>query len=220
MRTIKLLPAVALLVAGAAVPATAQAAETDAATQATAEYYTGQAYGVAASVGLLGSIVVPAQPDTGWISTSEDMTTDVDCTASLDAGVAALDVLCPSVTVDTASDTVVAETTIDNLEVNLFGTPPIAVQDLTTTATASCDAVSGKTDLKLWIGENEISVENPNASIAIPGGEIVVNQQVPSASGNGIAVTALVVKLNGLADVKVGHAEAAANNCMSAPPQS
>lgn len=220
MRTIKLLPAVALLVAGAAVPATAQAAEVDATTQAAAGFYTGQAYGIAASVDLLGSIVVPAQPDTGLVSTSEDLTTDVDCTASVDAIVASLAALCPSVTVDTASDTVVSQTTIEEASVDLLGTPPIVVEDLTVTAEASCEAVSGDTDLTLRIGDEVILVDDPNVAIEIPGGEVVVNQQVPTESGNGIAVTAVVVKLDGLAEVMVGHAEASAHDCITAPPES
>ncbi|MBL0888543.1 choice-of-anchor P family protein [Myceligenerans indicum] len=219
MRTIKLLPAVAMLVAGAAVPATAQAAETDATMQA-AEYYTGQAFGIAASVDLLGPIVVPAQPDTGAISTAVDLTTDTACTASVDAIVADVEALCPSVTVDTAAGTVVSETTIEGASVNLLGAPAIAIEDLTVTAAASCEKVSGDTDLTLRIGDQVILVDDPNVSIEIPGGEVVVNQQKPTDSGIGIDVTAVVVKLDGIADIEIGHAEAAAHGCLTAPPQS
>jgi hypothetical protein len=218
MRTIKLLPAVALLVAGAAVPATAQAAETDATMEAS--YYTGQAYGIAASVDLLGPIVLPAQPDTGVISTSEDLTTNVPCTASVNAIVATAAALCPSVTVDTAAGTVVSETVIEEASVNLLGTPAIVVEDLTVTAAASCEKVAGDVDLTLRIGNETILVDDPNVSIQIPGGEIVVNKQVPTATGIGIDVTAVVVKLDGLADIKIGHAKAAAHGCMTTPPES
>ncbi|GAB4085223.1 hypothetical protein GCM10028784_18530 [Myceligenerans cantabricum] len=214
MRMIKLLPAVALLVAATAAPA--QAAEAE------AEYYTGQAYGVSASVQvpLLGEITVPTQPDTGEISTSEDLVTDTPCTAAVDAVVLDLAALCPSVVVDTATDTVTAETTIEEASVNLLGTPAIVVEDLTVTAASSCEQVSGDVDLTLRVGDEVILVDDPNVEIQIPGGEIVVNRQVPAEMGTGIEVTAVVVKLAGLADIEIGHAESAAHGCVTAPPES
>ncbi|RPF21829.1 choice-of-anchor P family protein [Myceligenerans xiligouense] len=216
MRMIKLVPALALLVAGAAVPATAQAAETGATAQA--DYYSGQAYG--AAVDLLGAVVLPAQPDTGKVSTSEAMTADAGCTASVESSLLDAGVLCPSVTVDPAAGTVVSETTIEEASVNLLGVPAIVVEDLTATAAASCDSVSGDVDLTLRIGNETILVDDPNVGIQIPGGEIVLNKQVPTDMGTGIAVTAVVVKLNGLADITIGHAEASAHGCMTAPPVS
>ncbi|MBE1875804.1 choice-of-anchor P family protein [Myceligenerans pegani] len=216
MRMIKLVPAVALLVAGAAVPATAQAAQTDA--TAEAAYYSGQAYG--AAVDLLGAVVLPAQPDTGEVSTSEDLVADAGCTASVESSLLDAGVLCPSVTVDTAAGTVVSETTIEEASVNLLGVPAIVVEDLTATATASCEKVSGDVDLTLRIGNETILVDDPNVSIQIPGGEITVNKQVPTETGIGLAVTAVVVKLDGLADITIGHAEASAHGCMTTPPES
>ncbi|WP_460704020.1 choice-of-anchor P family protein [Myceligenerans halotolerans] len=218
MRMIKLVPVVALLVGSAVVPATAQAIEGEATAEAAAEYYNGQAYG--AAVDLLGAVVLPAQPDTGEVSTSEDVVVDPGCTVSVESSLLDAGVLCPSVSVDTATDTVVSETTIEEASVNVLGTPAIIVEDLTATAVASCDRVSGDVDLTLRIGNETILVDDPNVAIQIPGGEIVVNKQVPTEMGTGIAVTAVVVKLDGLADITIGHAEASAHGCMSTPPES
>lgn len=214
IRSIKLLGAVALLAAGSLVAAPAQAAGTDVA-PASAGNYTGQAYGVAATVylPLLGPLVVAPQPNTGKIDTWQDHATDVDCTARVDAIVLEAGVLCPSVVVDTSAGTSVARTTIEEVSVDLLGVPAIVVEDLTATAASSCDGATGDVDLTLRVGGETILVDDPNVSIAIPGGKIIVNRQVPSDDGKGIAVTAVVVKVAGLADVKIGHAESAVHWC-------
>ncbi|WP_344104460.1 choice-of-anchor P family protein [Myceligenerans crystallogenes] len=214
MRSIKLLPVVALLAAGGLVAAPAQAAESEVG-PAAAGYYTGQAHGISATVELplLGPIVVAPQPNTGEIETSQSLATDVDCTAEVSAIVLDAAVLCPSVVVDAAAGTSVAKTTIEEVSLNLLGVPAIVVEDLTATAASSCDGATGDVDLTLRVGDEVILVDDPNLSIEIPGGEIVVNRQVPAAEGTGIEVTAVVVKLEGLADIEIGHAESAVHYC-------
>lgn len=214
MRWIKLLPAVALAAAGTMVSAPAQASGDDVA-PSSASYYSGQAYGISATVELplIGPIVVPVQPDTGLVESSTSMTTDVDCTASVDAIVLEANVLCPSVDIDAEAGTVVSQTTIEDLSLNLLGQPAIVVEDLTATAESSCNGATGDVDLTVRIGDEVILVDDPNLEIQIPGGQIVLNQQIPAEDGTGISVTALVVQLEGLADIKVGHAESAAHGC-------
>lgn len=214
MRSIKLLPAVAMLAAGTLVAAPAQATTGDV-SASSASYYSGQAYGVAAFVDLplLEPIVVEPQPDTGMIESSTDLTTDVGCTAEVTSSILDAGVLCPTVTVDTAEGTVVAESVIEEASVKLLGVPAIVVEDLTATAASSCDGATGDVDLTLKIGNETILVDDPNVAINIPGGEVVVNKQVPTEDGTGIAVTAVSVQLEGLADITIGHAESAAHGC-------
>lgn len=51
----------------------------------------------------------------------------------------------------------------------------------------------------------------PNQTIAIPGGQVVINEQVSSSNGIGIAVSALHVRVAGVADVVIGSASADAS---------
>jgi hypothetical protein len=108
-------------------------------------------------------------------------------------------------------DTATASATVATVQL-LSGL--VTADELTATATATDDASgvvtttgsSSFTNLRV----SGVLIANPaaNTTITLPLGTVVINEQVPTAGGDGIAVNALRVTLTGGLQVVVGHAAA------------
>jgi hypothetical protein len=85
---------------------------------------------------------------------------------------------------------------------------------LTTTATATCDALTGSTSLTLTIGGVDTPVPDaPNTVIDLAGGlQLTINEQVQDEDG--ITVTGVRLTVAGTdTEIVLGYATAAAHHC-------
>jgi hypothetical protein len=188
------------------------------ASEATAEvkiqYVTGRAYGLSAQVPVLVlPITIAPTPDTGAVRTAEATSVAPACAQNLSAIVLTADALCADVTTTTGPSTSTAKATVAKAAVGLPGLPVIEVSGVTATSTSTCEASTGKTDLKLTIAGTPVTVpDTPNYAIDLgAGAKIVVNEQTRTATG--LTVNALHITALGGADVVVASSTSAAHNC-------
>jgi hypothetical protein len=179
------------------------------------EYYTGRAYGLQANVNLLVLPVdLPPQPDTGEIRTAAAMNTDVPCTAAVNAIVLDAEAVCAEVATTLAPGTVTATSSVEQASIGLPGLPVIDIAGLTTTATGTCDALTGSTSLTLTIGGIATPVRaTPNTVIDVAAGvRLTINEQV--RSDNGITVTGVRLSVDGTdTEIVLGYSTAAVHHC-------
>ncbi|MCD0445832.1 Ig-like domain-containing protein [Glycomyces sp. A-F 0318] len=179
------------------------------------EYYTGRAYGMEATIDLLVlPVEVPSQPDTGELRTAAAATTEETCTAQITAVVLTLEAICASATTTLTPGTITTVASTEHATIGLPGLPVIDIAGLTTTATATCEAVTGSTSLTLSIGGVATPVPTtPNTVIDIAAGvRLTLNEQVHT--GNGITVTGARLNVAGTdTDVVLGYSTAAVHHC-------
>lgn len=207
--------------ATASVPATAvfaggsAFAGSDDETTVKLEHYTGRSYGLKATVDLLVLPVnVAAQPDTGNVRTATETSTSVPCTTAIAAIVVRVETLCPTVNTKLAPGTITSTSTVEHASIGLPGLPVIDIAGLATTATATCDELTGSTSLTLRIGGVGTPVPTePNTVIDLAAGvRLTVNEQVRSDSS--ITVTGARLSVAGTdTDIVVGHSTAAVHHC-------
>ena len=115
-----------------------------------------------------------------------------------------------------------AEASLATVNTTVAGVP-ISAQFVMARAEASCNggtaSVSGSSQLVDLVinGQPIVVAGTPNQTVSIPGGQVVINEQTSSASGNSgeITVNALHIVVNGVADVIVAsaHADILCKNC-------
>jgi hypothetical protein len=108
-----------------------------------------------------------------------------------------------------------AEASVANLNLTVGGNT-IGADFLMARATAACEpggpTVSGSSEIVALVinGQAIVVTGQPNQTIALPIGYVVINEQTSSEQGNtgDITVNALHVVVNGVADVVIAHAHA------------
>jgi hypothetical protein len=168
---------------------------------AAAQTVTGQARAVQAAT-ILGTTTLADTGTLGSIADSRDATLDTGRVASLVKG----EVL-RAVTVGWA-DQVASEASLANVTMTVAGTgisAGVALARVLATQNAPAAASSSVGDLAV----NGLPVQvtgEPNQAVAIPGGRIVINEQIVSPTGT--TVNALHVTVRGVADVVIASATA------------
>lgn len=181
--------------------------------------YSGQATAVRAEV--LG--VTTVLSDTGPLPSSGGSLSASQASATI-PGLLTAGVLTANAT--GAGDQSHADSSVANLALTVAGNT-ITADVLTSEATASCGpegpAITGGSQvLNLVVNGTPIVVTGaPNQTIPLPGGtgQIVINEQQSSVSGNSadLTVNALHVTVTGIADVVIAHSHADVV-CGAAPP--
>src|SRR6266568_4827884 len=185
--------AVVLLLAGLlAWPATAQSP--------TASMVTGQGVAVQATVfGILGTATTTALADTGVIGATnleQDVGQDTGSVASL----LSADVLSSSTY--SYADQVDSVSSLGDLNLNV-GSVSITADSVM----AEASQVLGAPGSGSSFVDNLAVNGDPNQTVAIPGGQMVINEQTISSTGSAV-VNALHVTVNGVADMVIASATA------------
>ena len=103
---------------------------------------------------------------------------------------------------------------------NLDGETEIRICGINASATASCNGKSAESEVEcLWIGDEcpDITGE-PNQVINVPGGTLVLNEQIETS--NDITVNAAHLTLNDGTELILGTARAGVTGCDVVPVQS
>lgn len=190
------LAAVALTLAGLLVWPTASSAQT----------VTGQASAVQATVlGLLGTATTTTLSNTGTLGGTSDARDASQLTGSVPSLLNA-EVL-HAVTIGWP-DEVDSEAALGNLNLTVAGVGITADSAMARASSVLGGAGSGSSTIGgLSINGTPVNVTgDPNQTVAIPGGQMVINEQRVSPSG--ITVNALHVIVNGVADVVIATATA------------
>jgi hypothetical protein len=143
------------------------------------------------------------------------MNTDVPCAAAVTAIVLNAEAVCAEVATTLAPGTVTATSTVEETSIGLPGLPMIGVSELTTTATGTCDALTGSTSLALTIGGVTTLVpQAPNTVIDLTGGlRLTINEQIQG--DNSITVTGVRLTVEGTdTEIVLGCATAAVHQCV------
>jgi hypothetical protein len=186
---------------------------------------TGRAYGLTATLGLLGnapSTLLGPLPDTGAISTTESTTTAPAC-ISVPAGLITVHALCDSVATHAFTSRVAANSTLADLSITVPGLPVIALRGVKAWSTISCGSTHGTTTiayLKIG-GKNVISRKTTfsnGTTIAVGPVKIVIDETTRtgppsrSRSVNAVHISADVPNVADL-DVIVSSASAGVTDC-------
>jgi hypothetical protein len=177
------------------------------------EYMTGRAYGVSASLPLLG---VAPTPDTGVVRTAFATTTAPPCTAGVDAVVLSASGLCPKVVTTIAPGSVTATSTVSDVTIGLLGLPVIELSGVTATSTSDCASATGSAQVTVTVAGQPVTVPTrPNSVVDLAGGvRLVVDEQVPAADADhGLTVNAVHLTAAGGVDVVVGSTTSGSHNC-------
>jgi hypothetical protein len=168
-----------------------------------AQSVSGQAAAVQATVyGLLGNTVL-GLANTGALSSADDSLQASQLSGNL---FGALTAEVPRATTIGLGDQVASQASLANLALNIAGSS-IGADFLIAQATAATNgALTGSASLtNLALNGMPVPVSGaPNQTLAIPGGTMVINEQLASAAG--IVVNALHVTVIGVADVVIGSA--------------
>ncbi len=192
--------AVVLLLAGLlAWPATAQSP--------TASMVTGQGVAVQATVfGILGTATTTALADTGVIGATnleQDVGQDTGSVASL----LSADVLSSSTY--SYADQVDSVSSLGDLNLNV-GSVSITADSVMAEASQVLGAPGSGSSFVDNLAVNGVPIAvtgDPNQTVAIPGGQMVINEQTISSTGSAV-VNALHVTVNGVADMVIASATA------------
>ena len=182
---------------------------------------TGRAFGAAATlISPLGNLTVPPNPDTGFVSTTMASTTTTPCTASL-AGPVSAHVLCANVTTTLGPPTSKATASIADATVGTGLTPLIQLTTIAASSTTSCaGSVGNATVATLKINGMPIAVApGPNTVIPLPGGSIIINEQIASAGTLTVNAVHVHLKEDGLltVDVILASATSDIHRCATTP---
>ncbi len=178
-------------------PATAQSP--------TASTVTGQATGVQATVfGILGTATTTVLSDTGAIGAinqEQDVSQDTGSVASLFTA----DVLSSSTY--SYADEVDSVSSLGDLNLSVGGVSITAdsVMAKASQLLGAPSSGSSSVDNLAINGVPIVVTGNPNQTIPIPGGQVVINEQTTSQNGTTV-VNALHVTVNGVADVVISAA--------------
>jgi len=157
-------------------------------------------------LGILGTAMTTALADTGTLATANNA-----MDASMLAGgiPAALSAETLSASTISWPDEVDSEASLGNLSMTVAGVGITADFVRAQASQVSGAAGSGSSTLtNLVINGTPIAVSGaPNQAIAVPGGQIIINQQAISSTGAAV-VNALHVVVTGVADVVVASATA------------
>ncbi|MFJ5992758.1 choice-of-anchor P family protein [Lentzea sp. NPDC092896] len=166
-------------------------------------HLTGRGFGLS---GKAAGLTVAPTPDTGEVRTAKAATTAPPCAATVSAPVGAW-ALCTSVTTTLAPGTSTTRTSVAELGISL-----VALRDVVATSRSACGTTTGNVTIgALTVAGVAVPVATaPNTTISLPGGKIVINEQVPVPGG--LKVNGAHITLPGV-DLVVSSATSAIHNC-------
>jgi len=111
----------------------------------TGQTLSGRAYGLSATVTLLGLPLInrPPTPDTGEIATTLDSSTSVPCVATL-SGPLSAHALCASVTTTAFPGGSTAVASVADVSLSVATLPHVKIGAVHSTSTTSCDGSTGR----------------------------------------------------------------------------
>jgi hypothetical protein len=166
-------------------------------------HMTGRGFGVSGRA--LGLTVAPT-PDTGEVRVARATTTAPPCTATVSAPLNAW-ALCTSVVTTLAPGTSTTRTSVAELGIGV-----VALRDVVATSRSTCGGATGTVTIgALTVAGLPVTVTTaPNTTIPLPGGKIVINEQVPAPGG--LKVNGAHITLPGV-DLVVSSATSGVHNC-------
>jgi hypothetical protein len=180
-----------------------------------------RAFGISAT----GLLPVAAQPDTGTVSTTGDVTTPPNCVLNYPSALLSANVMCVQAWTGSAATSspkrgALAGASLKTLTLAVPGVPVISVIGLAVTSGTQCDigskAVSTIATLRVGLtsvigGESNPA---PNTTIPLGVGTLILNEQkpVPGASA-GVTVNGLHLIVPGVTDLIVSSATSAMFDC-------
>ena len=178
----------------------------------TAQTLTGRAFGLRASVTLLGIplLTVPPRPDTGFVSTTSSSTTSTPCVATL-SGVVGAHALCANVTTVAFPSRSTATASVADATVAVLGVPTITLRVVASASTTTCAGSTGATTIDyLRVGSvvviSQPTQVAPNTGVDVGVVSLLLNEQIHFTSpDDGLTVNAVHIRVNtlGLAAVNV-----------------
>ncbi|MFI6097526.1 choice-of-anchor P family protein [Lentzea sp. NPDC051213] len=171
------------------------------------QHMTGRGFGLFGTVQMLGQgVTVPRTPDTGEVRTARATTTAPPCVASLTSPLGAR-ALCTSVITTLAPGTSTARTSVAEVGVGI-----VALRDVVATSRSTCGGATGNVTIgALTVAGLPVAITTaPNTTILLPGGKIVLNEQVPVPGG--LKVNGAHITLPGV-DLVVSSATSGIHNC-------
>ncbi|MFS8103574.1 Ig-like domain repeat protein [Lentzea alba] len=165
------------------------------------QHMTGRGFGLSGNA--LGLTVQPT-PDTGEVRVARATTTAPPCVANVSLGARAL---CTSVITTLAPGTSTARTSVAEVGIGI-----VALRNVVATSRSTCGGATGNVTIgSLTIVGLPVTVTTaPNTTIPLPGGKIVINEQV--AVPGGLKVNGARITLPGV-DVVVSSATTGIHNC-------
>lgn len=193
--------------ATATVPATATFAgdqfyePSQASTTVGLQHMTGRGFGLSGNA--LGLTVAPTS-DTGEVRVARATTTAPPCVANVSVGARAL---CTSVVTTLAPGTSTTRASVAEVGIGI-----VALRDVVATSRSTCGGATGNVTIgSLTVAGLPITVTTaPNTTIPLPGGKIVINEQVPAPGG--LKVNGAHITLPGV-DLVVSSATSGIHNC-------
>lgn len=171
---------------------------------------TGDAYGLEAT----GLLPIAKTPEAGPVSTTGSSSV-APCVLSIPGPISA-DVVCASVVTAPVPATSTAKASAADVKVNLLGLLPVievgAVQS--TSVTTCAGSTGGTTVASISVGGMPLTIPAnpaPNTTISLLGITLVLNEQIPTATG--LTVNAVHVKALGLVDAIVASSTSGVSGC-------
>lgn len=166
-------------------------------------HMTGRGFGLSGRA--LGLTVAPT-PDTGEVRVARATTTAPPCTATVSAPLNAW-ALCTSVITTLAPGTSTTRTSVAELGIGI-----VALRDVVATSRSTCGGATGTVTIgALTVAGLPVTVTTaPNTTIPLPGGKIVINEQVPAPGG--LKVNGARITLPGV-DLVVSSATSGVHHC-------
>ncbi|MFI7673897.1 choice-of-anchor P family protein [Actinophytocola sp. NPDC049390] len=178
-------------------------------------YVTGRAYGLAASLNVLGvPLPVAATPDTGAVRAAGERAGEPVCVQNVNAVVLSAAALCADVSATADPFGVTATSTVGDVRIGLPGLPVLTLSGLTSTSASDCDGSTGTVDLELTVAGRPVDVgDAPNSTVdlGVAGAKLVVNEQVTTEDG--LTVNAVHLTALGGVDVVLASSTSAAHHC-------
>lgn len=170
-------------------------------TTAGLQHMTGRGYGLSGNT--LGLTVAPT-PDTGEVRVARATTTAPPCVANVPAAARAL---CTSVVTTLASGTSTTRTSVAEVNVGI-----VTLRDVVATSRSTCTGTTANVTIgALTVAGLPITISTaPNTTIPLPGGKLVINEQVPTPGG--LKVNGAHLTLPGV-DLVVSSATSGLHNC-------
>jgi len=189
----------------------------------------GEAYGITASLGLLGNpegVLLSKVPDTGLITTTETTTNTPSC-VDVPAGLIVVHALCDSVATHAFTSRVTAIAEVADLKIAVPGLPVIQLRGVKAWSSVSCTASHGTTTVAfLKIGGNNIisrrATFSNGATLTVGPIKIVFDETVKHGTPtrarlvHAVHISAHVPNVADL-DVIVSSAFAGVTDCDSVP---
>lgn len=196
--------------AASSVPASAGHAAARPAAAPAVVLLTGEAYGLSAT----GLVPIPKTPHVGPVSTTGASSAS-PCVVALPLGLINADAVCASVVTSPAPATSTAGASVADVTIGVPIVPVIRIGAVESSSVSTCaGSTGGSTVASISIGGMTVAIPPnpaPNTAISLLGVTLIINEQVPTATG--LTVNAVHVKALGLLDVVVASSTSGVSGC-------